>query len=191
MIPGVRDFSPTVEQISLHGLGFIQLKLPSNMRLHVWHPDLPRRACFDHSAVHNHRFSFHSLVLIGRQANRLWHVASDPQGEHDLVSHDGPRSEKGGRLSYVSDRVRAEPVDGTRFYEPGQSYVMPMWAYHDTPNTGVVVTLMTKIEESRDAHASTIIKRGHLFDQSFDRFQLPPDELWKFVVDALKQGALA
>jgi hypothetical protein len=64
------DYTPTKETISLHGLGFIQVKLPANRRLHVWHPDLPRRDCFAYSAIHNHRFGFRSTVLVGHQRNR-------------------------------------------------------------------------------------------------------------------------
>jgi len=57
--------------------------------------------------------------------------------------------------------------------------------YHDTPNAGVVVTLMEKLHEGR-IHANSIIRAGVMFDQGFDRYQLPPERLWQFVTDALK-----
>lgn len=182
-----KDFTPTAETISLHGLGFIQVKLPDNHRLHVWHPDLPRRSCFERSAIHNHRFSFLSTVLAGTQVNRFVLVKDDPQGSHDLISHDGPRSEKGGRLSYVGGRVSIMRLEPER-YSAGQSYTMPAMAYHDTPNTGVVITLIRKLSEGT-VHACSLIEHGHEFDQSFDRFQLTPDELWAFVLDAWKRAA--
>lgn len=181
-----KDFTPTKEQISLHGLGFIQVKLPAHQRLHVWHPELPRRACYDHSAIHNHRFSFISRVIAGSQVNRLWLVEDEPDGSHDVISHDGPRSEKGGRLSYVSGRAAAQPLEPD-VYLPGQSYTMPFGAYHDTPNDGIVITIMTKLSES-EIHANSLIRHGHAFDQSFDRFQLSPDQLWAFVVDAFRHS---
>lgn len=190
-----RDFAPTAEQITLHGLGFIQIKLPAQRRLHVWHPDLPRRACFAWSAIHNHRFSFRSTVLVGVQVNRRYDVievadASLTLGAHvthERISHDGPRSEKGGRLSYVAgDAIaRAMPEET---YLPGESYEMPVLQYHETPNSGVVVTVMEKLLEGT-VHASTLIEPGQTFDQDFDRFQLPPERLWAFVVDALKGAA--
>lgn len=180
------DFTPTAEQISLHGLGFIQVKLPANRRLHIWHPDLPRRTCFASSSIHNHRFSFRSTVLIGRQVNRRFIVVAAPKGSHDRISHDGPRSEKGGRLSYVADRVNIWP-GVIEVYGPGQSYRMEKLGYHDTPNSGVVVTLMEKLEEGT-IHASSLIEHGREFDQSFDRFQMSADALWAVVLDALKQG---
>jgi hypothetical protein len=185
-----RDFTPTKEQISLHGLGFIQIKLPT-MRMHVWHPDLPRRDCYAWSAIHNHRFSFRSTVLVGHQVNRRYNVLSGLQldaGTHDRVSHDGPRGPEGGRLSFVADGARVDPLPDET-YGPGESYEMPMLQYHETPNSGVVVTVMEKLAEGR-VHASTLIERGHRFHQEFDRFQLPPERLWAVVIDALKAGDL-
>lgn len=185
-----KDYTPTAEQISLHGLGFIQVKLPGNQRMHVWHPDLPRRSCYDHSAIHNHRFAFSSRVLVGQQINRRFVVEADPNGSHDLISHDGPRSPKGGRLSYVAGRVRiAEAECGLECYGPGETYVMPVLEYHETPNAGIVVTLMQKLDEGT-IHACSLIVHDHEFDQSFDRFQLPERVLWDIVMSSLASGGL-
>lgn len=76
-----RQFKETEEAISLHGLGFLQVKLGASQRLHVWHPDLPRRRCFRQSAIHDHRFAFTSRVLVGTQINHLWKV-DRPGGSH-------------------------------------------------------------------------------------------------------------
>lgn len=184
------DFTPTREQISLHGLGFIQVKLPANRRLHVWHPDLPRRACYAYSAIHNHRFGFRSTVIVGEQINRRYDVIDFPEpntGTHDRISHDGPRGPNGGRLSYLagSAMIRAHPQET---YRPGESYEMPALQYHQTPNSGVVVTLMEKLHEGA-IHASTLIERGQVFDQDFDRFQWTECKLWGVVLDGLRGAA--
>lgn len=179
------DFSPTKQQISLHGLGFIQVVLPGNQRLHVWHPDLPRRSCYDYSAIHNHRFAFTSRVLVGTQVNRRYAVHESDEGTHDIISHDGPRSPMGGRESYVSGRCNVMHR-GNEEYGPGQMYQMNEFEYHETPNSGIVVTLMQKMVESTEAHANSIILRGHEFDQQFDRFQLSADKLWQVVLAAMK-----
>jgi len=181
-----KDFTPTAQQISLHGLGFIQVKLCGAQRLHVWHPDLPRRACWQHSAIHNHRFSFASRVLIGEQVNQRYNVVEGVNGSHDIISHDGPRSEKGGRLSFVSGQacIDAMPVETIL---SGETYYMPEGQYHETPNTGIVVTVLNKLSEGT-IHACSLIERGYAFDQDFDRFQLPSERLWQFVLDAFEQG---
>lgn len=181
MLP--KDFTPTAETISLHGLGFIQVKLEANMRLHVWHPKLPRRLCFEHSAIHNHRFSFSSTVLKGVQSNVRADLVLHPEGTHSIISHDGPRSEKGGRLSFPVGICNViERAEET--YHPGESYVMPALQYHHTPNSGIVVTLMAKLDEG-DIHANSVIRRPHEFDQGFDRFQFSVQDLWSIVVDAI------
>ena len=181
----VKDFTPTKEQISLHGLGFIQVTLPANKRLHVWHPDLPRRSCYQYSSIHNHRFSFKSTVLVGTQVNQRYHIVMHPEGTHEAISHDGPRSEKGGRLSYPVGRVNIVKKGDVETYTPGSWYIMPPLEYHETPNSGIVVTLMEKLEEG-EIHANSIIEHGHTFDQSFDRFQIPADELWQIVVRSMQ-----
>lgn len=179
----MKDFAATRETISLHGLGFIQVVLPKNQRLHIWHPDLPRRRCYDHSAIHNHRFAFVSRVLKGTQKNVRVDLELVKEGTHDVISHNGPRSEKGGRLSYpvAVCNVHEQPVET---YGPGDEYAMPVHQYHHTPNTGIVITVMRKTEES-EIHANSVIRRGVDFHYDFDRFQLSPTELFTYVVDAL------
>lgn len=182
----MKDFSPTKETISLHGLGFIQVKLGGNQRLHVWHPDLPRRNCFEHSAVHNHRFSFTSRVLKGTQVNVRCdlEVVKPGYGSHILISHNGPRSDKGGRESYPVADVNVFEGTAER-YEPGEQYNIRAMEYHHTPCTGIVVTLMQKFEESTVVHANSVCRRGVDFHYDFDRFQLSPEKLFAYVAEAL------
>lgn len=187
-----KDFSPIEAQISCHGLGFAQVKLGGNQRLHVWHPDLPRRDCFQWSPIHNHRFSFYSRVLVGVQVNRRYRVTELQRGSdatHDIISHDGPRSPLGGRESFVCGFADVEALPDER-YGAGEEYFMSMLEYHETPNSGVVVTLMRKVNEG-SIHANSLIERGHTFHQAFDRFAMPQDRLWSIVVEALQEARLS
>ena len=181
----MKDFTPTKETISLHGLGFIQVVLGGNQRMHVWHPELPRRNCYEYSSVHNHRFSFTSRVLKGVQVNQRCdlEIVKPETGSHLLISHNGPRSEKGGRLSYPVADVNIFPREIER-YLAGEEYVMPALEYHHTPCDGIVVTLLRKHAEL-DIHANSVCRRGIEFHYDFDRFQLSPAELFGYVVDAL------
>ncbi len=180
----MKDFTPTKDTITLHGLGFIQVVLPANQRMHVWHPDLPRRDCYVHSAIHNHRFSFRSQVLIGQQKNVRVDLELAKDGTHDIISHNGPRSAKGGRISYPVATCNVHEREVTS-YGPGEEYVMPIFGYHHTPNDGVVVTIMRKIEEDTAIHANSVCRRGVDFHYDFDRFQMAPERLFEFVLDAL------
>lgn len=185
----IKDFTPTKETISLHGLGFIQLKLGGNQRMHVWHPDLPRRDCYEHSAIHNHRFGFRSRVLKGIQVNQRCdlEIVKPGTGSHVLISHNGPRSDKGGRESYpVADvNIFLREIET---YGPGQEYDMPALEYHHTPCQGIVVTIMQKLAEC-DIHANSVCERGIEFHTDFNRFQLSPAQLFSYVVDALSSEA--
>lgn len=180
----IKDFTPTKETISLHGLGFIQLVLPGDQRMHVWHPDLPRRNCYEHSGIHNHRFSFVSRVLKGVQHNVRTDVEIVKDGSHLLISHNGPRSEKGGRESYPVAECNVYPRDVEK-YEPGQEYTMQELEYHYTPNDGIVITVIRKLH-SGHIYANSVIKKGVDFHYDFDRFQLSPDQLFGFVVNAMR-----
>jgi hypothetical protein len=180
----MKDFTPTKETISLHGLGFIQVVLPGNQRMHVWHPDLPRRDCYEHSAIHNHRFSFVSRVLKGVQKNVRVDLELARNGSHTIISHNGPRSSKGGRESYPVAGCNVHQAE-TEVYEPGQEYTMPMHQYHHTPNSGIVVTIIRKTAEST-IHANSVIRKNVDFHYDFDRFQLTTDQLFGFVVEALR-----
>jgi len=91
-------------------------------------------------------------------------------------------------MSFINGRADLMKSSPCEIYEPGESYLMPMLQYHDTPNSGIVVTLMEKMEEGT-THAHSIITHGHVFDQSFDRFQLSQYRLMEFVAYALSKGS--
>ena len=178
---------PMKEVISLHGLGFIQVQLQNGQRLHVWHPELPRRHCFEHSAIHNHRFSFESQVLIGHQINISYQAAdaSEETATHRLYLHEGPRTANGGRPWQPNAAVLMQ--EGNHQTIPaGMAYRMHAYDFHRTEpgGDGRVATLMTKLYEGRyGAMSSCVI--GVEPDTDFDRFQLSPAELWTYVIEVL------
>lgn len=178
---------PMKEVISLHGLGFIQVQLQGDQRLHVWHPDLPRRRCFEHSAIHNHRFSFDSHVLVGEQINISYSVldASEEAATHRLYLHEGPRSANGGRpwepnAPVIMHEERQQVVPA------GLIYRMYAYDFHRTEpgGDGRVATLMIKTGEGKHGAMSSC-RIGVQPDTDFDRFQLPPAELWAYVIEVL------
>jgi len=186
-------FKETAETISLHGLGFLQVKLGGNQRLHVWHPGLPRRACFEHSAIHDHRFGFNSTVLVGMQVNDLYAVyepgvANVPdtlEPTHQAYLHEGERSQFGNRPWIPRERVWVPHVN-TELVEAGKTYRMLPHVFHATRagGDGRVATLMTKIEETSTG-ARSLCTIGVEPDVDFDRRQLTEDEMWDVVRDVL------
>lgn len=189
------SFKETEDTITLHGLGFLQVKLEGNQRLHVWHPDLPRRSCFEHSSVHDHRFGFVSRILVGEQNNQLYRVV--PKGSfdphtfekfkptHTAYLHEGERTKFGNRPWLPDGNLILEKTQlGT--YGPGQEYTMEPYIYHSTHpgGNGKVATLMTKTYEGiRGAHS--LCEIGIQPDVDFDRKQWTADRLWSIVRDVL------
>lgn len=178
------------DKITLHGLGFVQVQLPADQRLHVWHPDLPRRHCFEHSAIHNHRFDFKSRILVGAQIN-INYIAAAPieakgmESTHTLYLHEGPRSPRGGRPWQPDGQVRMIESSRDVIYAGG-TYTMRAYDFHRTEpgNDGKVATIMTKLwEGKRGAHSSCVLDVSP--DADFDRYQWPPSQLWEIVSDVL------
>lgn len=101
------------DKITLHGLGFVQVQLQGEQRLHVWHPELPRRSCFEHSAIHDHRFSFVSRVLTGEQINHRYEPLRHAEGEFVMYLHEASASRAAadlGRQMAVPTWFTKEPT---------------------------------------------------------------------------------
>lgn len=188
----IDHFKETEDAITLHGLGFLQVKLQGKQRLHVWHPELPRRACFQHSAIHNHRFGFTSLVLVGTQINHNVGVRDDdglgnevPEGLHIAYLHEGERTQFGNR-PWIKDKLVIVTPTFVETVGPGETYRMAMYDFHWTEpgGDGKVATIMKKTEEgTRGAHS--LCRFDVQPDVDFDRKQWSQDHLWEVVRDVL------
>lgn len=180
---------PMRERITLHGLGFIQVLLPASQRLHIWHPDLPRRACFKDSSIHNHRFGFVSHVLVGSLRNVDYHAAPAADGSHMAYTHEGPRTPNGGRPWTPAERVVLDAIVDW-VYHAGEDYRMRAYDYHHTEalGDGKAATLMIKKQVGMEPSRS-ICRIGTEPDSDFDRFQLSPAQLWTFVFEVLGADA--
>ncbi|MGB9088377.1 MAG: hypothetical protein WCC29_02175 [Pseudomonas farsensis] len=173
------------DKITLHGLGFIQVQLQGEQRLHVWHPELPRRSCFEHSAIHDHRFSFMSRVLVGTQINHSYTMQPDDDGEFVLYLHEGKRQAGGGR-PWTPDGRAQMLRKYTDFIAAGGDYSTVAYDYHRTEpgGDGKVATIMRKNHEGqRGAHSTC--RYGIQPDTDFDRYQWPASRLWEVVRDVL------
>jgi len=181
------NFEETEEAITLHGLGFCQVKLGGKQRLHVWHPALPRRGCAEYSSIHDHRFGFVSRVLVGVQLNHTFTdmPAGDDEGSHTAYLHEGPRTRFGNR-PWIPDGNLFITHHHTDTIQAGGKYYMPPYVYHRTQpgGGGMVATIMTKVSEAAEG-AHSLCKVGIAPDVDFDRKQWPADRLWEIVTEVL------
>jgi len=181
-------FEKTKEQITLHGLGFLQVILPGDQRLHVWHPDLPRRSCFESSSIHDHRFGFVSKVLIGTQVNQLYReIHNSEKVTHWSYLHEGERTKFGNRPWLKVYPCLLEKVGEPRIILPGESYEMNPYMLHSTQCEDITVTLMTKTH-SENVGAHSYCKVNVKPDEDFDRKQWSEDRLWDIFTKSMKQG---
>lgn len=173
------------DKITLHGLGFVQVQLQGNQRLHVWHPELPRRSCFEHSAIHDHRFTFVSRVLAGQQVNHRYAALPHEDGEFVLYLHEGKRQPGGGR-PWTPDGRADMVLQGTDLIYAGGEYQSIAYDYHRTEpgGDGRVATVMKKRGEGQHGAHSTC-RFGIQPDTAFDRYQWPATRLWEVVRDVL------
>lgn len=185
---------PIKERITLHGLGFIQVVLGGNQRLHVWHPDLPKRRCAEFSSIHDHRFSFTSQVLVGEQINVRYNVIDStqvrnlcraPGMEYVAYEHSGARLPTGSRPWEPAMLLTLEEGIIERI-KPGYMYQMDKYQLHRTQpgGDGRVATLMTKTDEGTYG-AYSLCRIGVEPDVEFDRYQLSENELWEYVKSVL------
>ena len=179
------------DKITLHGLGFIQVQLEGNQRLHVWHPELPRRACVEHSAIHDHRFNFMSRVIVGTQINHEYDMVRHDAGEFMLYLHEGARTAGGGR-PWTPDGRANLVLAYTGEIKAGNDYNTQAYHFHRTEpgGDGRVATIMAK-RGVYPAGAHSTCRLGIQPDTEFDRFQWSPAQLWEVVSDVLVGKRLA
>ncbi|MEE8608946.1 MAG: hypothetical protein V3S55_15185 [Nitrospiraceae bacterium] len=181
------EFKETKEAISLHGLGFLQIKLGGSQRLHIWHPDLPRRSCFKHSQVHNHRFNFSSTVLKGMQINDTFAVFEDEtNATHRAYLHEGARGASGNRPWIPREMLWLGHVS-RELVDEGETYHMLNEVFHSTTpgGDGRVATLMTKTFEGVIGGARSLCEVGTKPDVDFNRTQMSTDDMWTVVREVL------
>jgi hypothetical protein len=180
-------------KISLHGLGFIQVELNPAQRLHVWHPDLPRRKCFEHSQIHTHSFDFQSTVLVGEMLNhkyyegRLGSQADVTDRPYTAYRHEGARTVYGNRpwirqehTVWLSAHVFTHKVGTGLWYRQRGADMHSTQPLGD----GRVATLMTKTATELEP-AFSLVEQGIVPDVDFDRHQLRAYVLWEYVVEVL------
>lgn len=68
-----------------HGTGMLQAYTPKgDARVHIWHPDLLVPGIVTSGSMHNHRYGFHSEVLVGAIVHTFIDVCQTKYGAHQL-----------------------------------------------------------------------------------------------------------
>lgn len=122
-----------------HGNGFLKVVLLDRgykLRLHIW---FAGQACEEN--IHDHRWSFSSLILAGELKSEIWQDDQSGQAFHEYEYHaatvqQAPYKRDLGLQNLSLDHVQVNTV--------GEHYVMPKGKLHRIINPGhqMVATMM-------------------------------------------------
>src|SRR5271157_3325048 len=139
------------------GLGFIQLKLSDDSRIHFWSPDIARP---ERDEIHDHRYNFVSRVLYGTLTFDLYEptpIQRDGVWTHELFQTDcapGHEGNKEPKIYPVTITKR-----GTFDLVEGSEYWFSSEQFHTTENTQFAVTYLER-ETKTKQFANVIKPRG-------------------------------
>ena len=168
------------EMIHFFGLGFVQLKLNLEQRLHFYHPDLPPFV----DQPHNHRYDFTSEVLKGGLHNIIWREdPNDPDGEPCVLRFDSCTADD--NLEIPEGRLTRRRVVAEFYTEPPSQYYMPREAFHQVrPFNEPTVTLLER--GLRVTDFAQILEPVNFEPVCPFSANLPEEELWDIVKKCLK-----
>lgn len=159
------------------GLGFIQLKVAPDMRLHFWVPEWP---AIPGSAteLHDHRYDFTSTVLKGCVEQEVYGTGSvlpsPVEGCLELVEVNCKPGN--ARPPVVQGYVRTQLLVAHRVLA-GQSYRLGHEAFHNARSVGATITLLERGPVVKDL-ARVMRPVGTPFACPFDN-AVTEEECWE------------
>jgi hypothetical protein len=164
------------------GLGFIQLKLTENTRIHFWLPWLKGK---EREEIHNHRYNFVSRVLAGSLHKEIYAVTPNDFGGHELFTTTCAPGKEGEVTSYV-------PVSCSKIAEfdvvAPSTYFFGHDQFHTTEGTDFAITYLER-EPKVKSDAMVVKVAGALTTCPFAS-PLPVDELWGHIFRGLEHASL-
>lgn len=161
------------QRIYFFGLGFIQVKINEEWRLHFYHPEIPAFV----ESPHNHRYDFTSTILKGSFTNTLYSVR---EGKSHVISLEScnenilsPKEVKHALLEKTSQTT----------YYPGQSYFMSHSSFHEALGSKCI-TLLQRSEYKKE-FAEVALRVGEQKTCPFKE-KLPEEKLWLLIKEMLE-----
>lgn len=169
----------------VHGNGFIQLDLTPQRRLHIWgDPRIPRQVI--PSTIHDHTFSFRSVVYVGQLVHREIVLYPHARGAYEMyyaVTNHGEDT----RLVKTATRYNAV-ITAERLLRVGDTYTFEARKFHETLSPWLCVTVIDKDGPTLSQggpNPNVLVPYGLEPDNTFDRYQAKPDLLWQVIEEAI------
>lgn len=123
----------------LHGNGFLKIILLDNgykLRLHIWFPE---QYCEEN--IHDHRWSFASLILIGSLKNEIWCDNENGISLREYIYHAETENNVSKKIEIGYHNFCLEKTD---VYTKGQRYFMSKEKLHRivTSKNEIVATMI-------------------------------------------------
>ena len=163
------------------GLGFIQLKLTENTRIHFWLPWLKGK---EREEIHNHRYNFVSRVLAGSLHKEIYAVTTpmiyagpvDDEYTHELFTTTCAPGKAG-------EVVETQPATCSKIAEfdiaaPG-TYFFAHDQFHTTEGTDFAITYLER--EPKVKSDAMVVKVAGAPTTCPFADPLPVDELWEHI----------
>lgn len=169
------------QMIHFFGLGFVQLKINNNLRLHFYHPDLLR--IIDKEEVHNHRYDFLSMIMAGSLTNNLFEPIINPDGLYYIEeeSCNINKKDKSNSIILNCDLIKKEATT----YNQGDSYICKSEQYH-TVDTNFAITRLYR--GSIVSEFAKVIRHKHTNKVCPFSKQINEDGCWEIVSDCIKRS---
>lgn len=172
------DIKENCSKIHYFGLGFIQVKLRGNERLHFYTKELP--AIVDEEEIHNHRRNFNSTILFGTLSQMIFDVVP---GSHYTLERE---SCKEGIETQSEPKLVDVHVNSRHDYSAGSNYWIGHETFHRVTPAGEAITHLQLSEPIKD-HAEVVRQVGSEkvcpFSQKVDE-----SKLWEIVERMIREA---
>jgi hypothetical protein len=179
MIEKLRDAAAKANAVpAWFGLGFVQLKLTHQTRVHFWHPECTKD--IPPEEIHDHRYDFTSKVLFGELVHNVYGFEYNTRGKFEMFEES---CEPGKRVDPLPI-FRGDIVQlGSYTLTAGSSYTFKKDQFHNNESRKAV-TFLTRGEVEKD-FAHVIRPRNGIRVCPFS-VQKSPAECWSIIEDLTK-----
>jgi hypothetical protein len=165
------------KMIHFFGLGFIQIKLNDEYRVHVYTDKLS--ATVTKEDIHNHRYGFESTIIKGKLQQQFFTVVPAVGGNFLLVEESCNPDNK---IDSIASEVNVE-FAGEATYSAGDMYALHHSSFHRVYSIDAITLLKRgNIEKSL---AEVVYRKGEPPQCPFS-VKVSEAALWEIVEEALK-----
>ena len=159
------------------GLGFIQLKIKRNARVHFYHTELPVLT----EEPHNHRYYFISYILQGRFQQELYAFKSSLDGTHLMTAEDCKPGTNTLGSSTIGDLTNIFSAE----YQAGDYYEISADTLHTVRGYDNAITYLVRHEPIKQ-YASVVRAIGAEKVCPFSQ-PISTNRCWDLIEDMLPQ----